>query len=89
MKIKTSELNSNQLSWAYLFSMYGDGPDWKIFDGSFGIVWIRDVRVGMDGHGEIEEFQEFRPQNLYGESQVRAVVRARLGDEIEVPELLS
>lgn len=86
MKIKVSDLNSNQLSWAYLFSMYGDGPDWRVVDGIFGIVYLRDVRIGMDGHGDAEEFQEFCPHRLYGASQVRAVVRAKLGEEVEVPE---
>lgn len=86
MKIKTSELSGVALDWAYLFAIYGDGPDWRVIDGQFGVVSLRDIRVGMDGHSEIEDFQEYRPQDIYGEVEVRRVVAAKLGDEVDVPE---
>lgn len=88
MKIKTSELSGATLSWAYLFAMFGDGPDWHLDDGRFGVVYTEMCQTGLDTYGDQERFQEYRPQDLYGEVEVRRVVSAKLGDEIEVPDEL-
>lgn len=88
MKIKTSDLTRAQLSWAYLFAMYGDGPDWGFNDGRFGVIYTEMCQTGLDNYGDQESFQEYCPQDLYGEAEVRRVVAAKLGEEIEVPEEL-
>lgn len=88
VEVKVCDINFNALNYAYLRAAHGDGPDWRVSDGVFGAVYLVDVIVGLDGHGEQEMFQPFNPVDFYGPSTCRSLVRAKLGDVVTIPKEL-
>ncbi|WP_448120506.1 hypothetical protein [Pseudomonas veronii] len=87
---KTQDLSGAALDWAVLFACNGDGPDWKLVNGVFGVIGLRDVRVGMDGIDQVETFDAYDPQSRVGVDQCRSLVSSALGNTVSVPkELLS
>jgi hypothetical protein len=61
IEMSVDELSGIALDWAVLFALNGDGPDWKILNGVFGVVSMRDVPVGLDGVDQVEEFHAYQP----------------------------
>lgn len=88
VEVKTSELIGAALDWAVLFSHHGDGPDWKVVNGIFGVIGLRDVRVGMDGVDQVEVFDAYDVSVTFGVYDCRAIVAAKLGDTVSIPSEL-
>lgn len=61
IEMPVDELSGAALDWAVLFALNGEGPDWKIVNGVFGVVSLRDVRVGLDGVDQMEDFHAYSP----------------------------
>jgi hypothetical protein len=88
VEVQTSELLPPALDWAVLFARFGDGPDWKLSGGVFGVVGLRDVRVGMDGMDQVETFDAYNVSATAGVEVCRSIVAAKLGDTVSVPKEL-
>ena len=89
VEVNTQDLAGAALDWAVLFVCHGDGPDWRLVNGVFGVIGLRDVRVGMDGIDQIETFDAYDPQSRIGADQCRALVSSALGDTVSVPQELT